>query len=62
MVEIFMLGALVSIGKLEDFADLELEPGFWCAGAVMMLFAMAETVFDQRAFWECAAPAGAARQ
>jgi paraquat-inducible protein A len=62
MVEIFMLGALVSIGKLEDFAALELEPGFWCAGAVMMLFALAETVFDQRALWECAAQAGVPRQ
>jgi hypothetical protein len=49
-----MLGALVSIGKLEDFADLRLEPGFWCIGAVMVAFAIADTILDRRDLWEAA--------
>jgi paraquat-inducible protein A len=52
MVEVFMLAALVSIGKLQDFAELRLEPGFWCLGAVMLLFAVTDTIFDQRALWQ----------
>jgi paraquat-inducible protein A len=54
MVEVFMLGALVSIGKLEDFADLHLEAGFWCIGAVMLVFSIADTIFDQRDLWDAA--------
>lgn len=55
MVEVFLLGVLVSIGKLEDFADLTLEAGFWCIGAVMLLMAVAHTIFDQRDLWDGAA-------
>ena len=57
MIEVFMLGALVSIGKLEDFADLHLEAGFWCCGAMMLLFSISDTIFDQRDVWDAASRA-----
>ena len=61
MVEVFLLGALVSIGKLEDFADLELVPGFWCMGAVMLLISISDTIFDQRDLWDRASKVAALR-
>jgi paraquat-inducible protein A len=55
MVEVFVLGALVSIGRLHNFASLELGPAFWAIGAVMFLFAVVDTIFDPRTLWQCVA-------
>jgi len=55
MAEVFTLAALVSIGRLGNFAELELGAGFWAMGAVMFLFAATDTIFDEHTLWECAA-------
>jgi paraquat-inducible protein A len=55
MVEVFTLAALVSIGRLNRLADLDLEAGFWAMGGVMFLFALADTIFDEHVLWEHAA-------
>jgi paraquat-inducible protein A len=52
MVEVFTLAALVSIGRLGHLAELELGAGFWAMGALMFLFAVADTIFDEHALWE----------
>jgi paraquat-inducible protein A len=52
MVEVFTLAALVSIGRLGHLADLHLGVGFWAMGAVMFLFALADTIFDEHVLWE----------
>jgi paraquat-inducible protein A len=52
MVEVFTLAALVSIGRLGHLADLHLGVAFWAMGAVMFLFALADTVFDEHVLWE----------
>jgi len=55
MVEVFVLGALVSIGRLRHLADLELHAAFWAIGAVMFVFAVTDSIFDERALWQRAA-------
>jgi len=62
MVEVLMLAALVSIGRLGHLADLELGAGFWAMGAVMFLFAVIDTIFDEHALWGRAAEIRGARR
>jgi len=52
MVEVFTLAALVSIGRLGYIGELELGVGFWAMGAVMFLFAVTDTIFDEHVLWE----------
>jgi paraquat-inducible protein A len=61
MVEVFTLAALVSIGRLGNLGDLDLGAGFWAMGAVMFLFALADTIFDEHALWARAAEIRGAR-
>ena len=61
MAEVFTLAALVSIGRLGDLGDLDLGPGFWSIGAVMLLFAATDTIFDEHALWACASALRRAR-
>lgn len=51
MVEVFMLGAVVCIHRLSQIGRLELEPAFWSIGAVMLLFAATDSIFDSRSLW-----------
>jgi paraquat-inducible protein A len=55
MVEVFTLAALVSIGRLGHLAELQLGAGFWAMGALMFVFALTDTIFDEHALWEHAA-------
>jgi paraquat-inducible protein A len=55
MTEVFVLGAVASIHRLRQIAELEIEPGFWAISAVMVLIAMTDSVFDTRALWARAA-------
>jgi paraquat-inducible protein A len=52
MVEVFVLGALVAIGRLHNVADLDLHPAFWAIGALMFLLAVTDSIFDERALWQ----------
>jgi paraquat-inducible protein A len=56
-VEVFVLGALVSLAKLGYVADVE--PGIALAsyGALMLVMAAIEASFDPRELWARAAPA-----
>ena len=51
MVEIFMLGTLVSIVKLEGLASVIPGVGLWSMAAFMLAHAAASHVFDARVFW-----------
>jgi paraquat-inducible protein A len=51
MVEIFMLGTLVSIVKLEGLASVIPGMGLWSMAAFMLTHAAASHVFDARVFW-----------
>ena len=41
--------------RLPSVRDLELGTGFWAMGAVMFLFAVIDTIFDEHALWRRAA-------
>jgi hypothetical protein len=56
MVEVFVLAAVVCMHRLAQIADLEVQAGFWAIGAMMLLFAMTDSIFDVRDLW--AGPAG----
>ena len=54
-VEVFVLAAVVCMHRLAQIGRLEVEPGFWAIGAVMLLFAAADSIFDARDLWAHAA-------
>ncbi len=51
MVEVFVLAAVVCMHRLAQIGRLEVEPGFWAIGAVMLLFAAMDSLFDARDLW-----------
>ena len=58
MVEVFMLGVLVSMVKLAHLATLVTGIALWSFGALMLLLAAVAATFDKRDLW---ARVGAAR-
>ena len=57
MVEVFMLGVLVSIVKLANLASVVPGVALWSIAALMLVMAAIAATFDERALW---AKAGAA--
>lgn len=51
MVEIFVLGSIVAIVKLGDFAHISLDFGMWALAAFMILNAAAKLAFAHTNFW-----------
>jgi len=51
MVEIFVLGSVVAIVKLGDFAHISLGIGMWALTAFMILNAAAKLAFSHTDFW-----------
>ena len=51
MVEVFVLAAVVCMHRLAQIGRLEVEPGFWAVGAVMLLFAVMDSLFEARDLW-----------
>jgi len=52
MVEIFMLGILVSLVKLAGLARVIPDVGLWSLSGVMILMAAAHAAFDATHYWE----------
>jgi len=52
MVEVFMLGVLVSLVKLAGLARVIPGVGLWSLCGVILLTAAAHTAFDTRSYWE----------
>jgi paraquat-inducible protein A len=52
MVEVFLLGALVSVSKLKQIALVTPGIGLWSLAALMMVIAAADAACDERALWE----------
>ena len=61
MVEVFMLGVLVSLVKLAHVAGVVPGVALWSFGALMLVMAAISAVFDPRALWARAVSLGAAR-
>ena len=51
MVEVFMLGVLVSVVKLTALADVAPGAGLWSLGAYVFVTAAAHASFDARDYW-----------
>jgi paraquat-inducible protein A len=51
MVEVFMLGILVSIVKLNDLADLIPGVALWSFGGLTLLLAFVASYFNHRRVW-----------
>ena len=60
MVEVFLLGTIVSLAKLAHMASLDPDVALWSFAALMLMLAAADSSFDQRAWWK-RVQAGAAR-
>jgi paraquat-inducible protein A len=52
MVEVFLLGTLVSLAKLAHLAHVEVGIALWSFAALMVLLAAAAAAFDSHALWE----------
>lgn len=51
MVEVFMLGILVSLVKLSHLAKVLPGPALWCFGTLMLVLAAIASVLDERELW-----------
>lgn len=51
MMEVYMLGALVAIVKLTDFADIQLEFGFYAFAALIFVVTAANAALRPEALW-----------
>jgi paraquat-inducible protein A len=56
MVEVFVLGALVSFVKLGHLAHVEAGIALWAFAAMMLVMAAIEANFDPRELWTRVAP------
>lgn len=52
MVEVFLLGTLVSLAKLAHVASLVPGVALWSFAVLMVLLAAASSSFDERSFWQ----------
>lgn len=52
MIEVFLLGVLVSLLKLGKLADLHFGIGFWAFGALMFCMAAAVAAIDRHELWD----------
>jgi paraquat-inducible protein A len=52
MIEVFLLGVLVSLLKLEMLAEVHFGPGFWAFAVVMVCMAAAISGIDRDELWD----------
>jgi paraquat-inducible protein A len=58
MVEVFMLGVLVSLVKLAHFAEVIPGVGIWAMAALMLVMTAIAAAFDARVLWQAWEDAG----
>ena len=51
MVEVYMLGILVSIIKMHQMARIDYDTGFFCFSALVVLTVWSSAVVDEKLFW-----------
>ncbi len=52
MLDVFLIGALVSLTKLHDLARITIGIGFWALGLLVLALAAFDMVTDRRALWD----------
>ncbi len=53
MLNIYLLGVLVSIIKLKDYSDITIGPGFWFVGLVMICELRSSQRLPRERLWHC---------
>jgi paraquat-inducible protein A len=51
MLDVLLLGAIVTIAKLQDLASIDIGVGFWSLGLLVLTLAMLDSLLDRRAVW-----------
>jgi paraquat-inducible protein A len=51
MVEVFVVGALVAYGRLNETAPVTVEPAFYALGLFVFLLAAADATYEPHAVW-----------
>jgi paraquat-inducible protein A len=59
MLDVFLIGTLVALTKLQDLANVEVGIGLWSLGLLVIATAVMETSIDRRALWERVGPSEA---
>ena len=59
MVEVFLLGMLVSLVKLSHLATVILGAAFWAMAALILVLTFAARAFDSRLLWQARLPGAA---
>jgi paraquat-inducible protein A len=52
MLDVFLVGALVSMTKLHDLVRVEMAPGLWVLMALVWTVALFDSLFDRHRFWD----------
>ncbi len=52
MIEVFLLGVLVSLLKLGKVAELQFGMGFWAFGILMFCMAAGVAAIDRKELWD----------
>ena len=56
MLDVFLIGALISLAKLHALAQLEIGAGFWALGGLVAALAGFEAAIDRRSLWNAVSP------
>lgn len=56
MLDVYLLGALIALTKLHDLAEIDIDPGFWALGLVVLALTALDASFDRRAIWDALKP------
>ena len=51
MLDVYMLGILVALVKMSDLGKMEVQPGLYCFGAMMVVASAAQVSFDPEVVW-----------
>jgi paraquat-inducible protein A len=55
MLDVFLVGALVSMTKLRDLVHVDIVPGLWMLMGLIWCLAFADSLFDRRRLWDLVA-------
>ena len=56
MLDVFLIGTLVALTKLQDLASVDVGVGLWSLGLLVITSAVLEASVDRRALWELVGP------
>jgi paraquat-inducible protein A len=52
MLDVFLVGSLISMTKLRDLVRVEMAPGLWVLMGLVWCLALFDSIFDRHRFWD----------